>query len=99
MKIILLIIGAFSACATMPEPRNVAPPVFIQHCPAPPIVWRPPLRVGDLAPTQNMYEVLKSYILDVWDLMGYAAQLELILDSYRLEGTDEFGNEATNTSR
>lgn len=89
MKHVLLIcLGALSSCAHTQEPKPVAPPVFIQHCPSPPIIWRPPLRVGQLQVGQNTHQVLKSYILDMWDLMGYAAQLELILDSYRTEGTN-----------
>ena len=58
------------------------PPVVIP-CPPPPPVNRPSLRTGALNAQSAPDQVLEAYVLDLADWVGYAQELETLLNAYR----------------
>jgi len=52
---------------------------IVVPAPPPARVARPALRVKTLPPTATETDVLKAYVLDLADQVGYADQLEILL--------------------
>lgn len=78
----LLIALLATGCATLPATVEV--PVAVP-CPAPEHAVRPRLSVGSLRPDSTPSEVVRAYAADLVAVIGYAEQLETILDGYRPE--------------
>lgn len=52
-------------------------------CPEPPTIPRPTFRIHQLPQDASTAQVLEAYVLDLAEQVGYADQLEAILDGYR----------------
>jgi len=53
-------------------------------CPSPPPLVRPHLAIQDLKPVTAPSEVLRAYVVTVEQLRGYAEELEIIINGYRV---------------
>lgn len=79
----LAIVLLAGGCAHRPpQTVTVQGPVAVP-CPPPPIVNRPALPLSDLTPESGPDAVMRAYAASVAALMGYAAELERLLDGYR----------------
>jgi hypothetical protein len=72
----LFLATAFLGCC---KPQLVPVPP-----PPPPRILRPALRIHALTPASTDAEILRAYVLDLADQVGYASQLEILL--YGTEG-------------
>lgn len=83
----LLVVLSLSGCASAPV--NAEIPVAVP-CPPPPAVARPALPIADLIAESPPDAVMRAYAATVQTLMGYARELELLLNGYRTgSGRDE----------
>lgn len=67
-------------CASSPVRAQI--PVAVP-CPPPPAVARPALPIAELTAESQPDAVMRAYAATVEALMGYAGELELLLDGYR----------------
>jgi hypothetical protein len=77
MKAIYLIAPLLLVCMAC------KPTIITVPCPKPPAVVRPNLRVKELSQDATMQDILKAYVLDLADQVGYSNELEAILNGYR----------------
>ena len=75
MKWLALILLLFVGCNK--------PQVITAPCPKPPEIAAPVMRVKSLPSDASMQDVLKAYVLDLADQVGYAKQLEALLSAYK----------------
>lgn len=80
---LILSILTLVSCAVTPRPLPPAVPIFIDNCPEPPSLWRPPLVLNNLRPGDPAAAVFRAYRFDLLAVMGYAAELEIIINGYR----------------
>ncbi len=78
--IVCALLVLVAACATVPKSVDI--PVAVP-CPAPPRVARQHLPITDLRPGDSPDNVIRAYAVSVEELVGYAEELETILDGYR----------------
>lgn len=76
----LFIFMILLGCAT---PPTALLPVAVP-CPQPPQLVRPHLAIQDLQPQSPPTDVLKAYVVTVEQLRGYAEELEIIINGYRV---------------
>ncbi len=86
MKRLILLLACFLTLSCKPTTVYVDRPVIVKEivpvpCPQPPKVTRPTLKA--LPPGATPQQVAEAALRSLAEVMGYAAELEVILDSYR----------------
>jgi len=84
-KILILLPLAFVGC-NKPETVYLDRPVEVKvmvpiPCPQPPVIKRPVLK--PLPPSATPQQVMEAALRSMAEVMGYAEQLEVLLDAYR----------------
>ena len=72
MRTILALCAVLAVGCAHPQP-------IVVPTPPPARVARPALRIKALPPTSTETDVLKAYVLDLADQVGYADQLEILI--------------------
>ena len=86
MNRLILVSACFLTLACKPTTVYVDRPVIVKEivpvpCPQPPVIKRPALRA--LPPNPTPSQVTEAALRSMAEVMGYAEQLEVLLDAYR----------------
>ena len=86
MNRLILVSACFLTLACKPTTVYVEKPVEVKvmvpvPCPQPPVIKRPALRA--LPPNPTPSQVAEAALRSMAEVMGYAEQLEVLLDAYR----------------
>jgi len=86
MNRLILVLACFLTLACKPTTVYVDRPVIVKEivpvpCPQPPVIKRPALK--PLPPSATPSQVAEAALRSMAEVMGYAEQLEVLLDAYR----------------
>lgn len=80
----LAILALLAGCAAHQQAARIEIPIAAP-CPVPPVIARPALPIAQLNEQSTPDQVARAYAATVEILMGYARQLETLLNGYREE--------------
>ena len=84
MKKLLFCIGLALSVGGCAHETIIQVPVAVP-CPPPPVVSRPHLPIADIKKDDGEATLIKAYAATVEALKGYAEELEVLLDGYRVD--------------